>query len=261
MIFLQNTLTMWFYQCFNTYLIFKRFILFHKINRNNLFEIINQLISVGIGSLTIVLITACFISMIFTLQIGKEFVCLNTTSMLGAVLSITYLRELCPVLTAIIITARIGSAFTAEIASMKVTDQIDILLILKIDPIVYLVLPRIYSCMLMLPVLNIFSLVTSIFSSLFIASILYNIFPSVFIDSAYSSISLFDCFCSSLKALIFGFIIAIVSCGWGLSTTGGSKNVGISTTSSVVTILLLIFIADFLLSYIMFYKSPSILQV
>nr|QHO64233.1 hypothetical protein [Lympha mucosa] len=261
MIFLQNTVSLWFYQFFNTYLIFKRFILCHKINRNNLFEIINQLLFVGLDSFTIVLITACFISMVFTLQIGKEFVFLNTTSMLGAVLNITYLRELCPVLTAIIITARIGSSFTAEIASMKVTDQVDILLILKVDPIAYLVIPRIYSCMLMLPILNIFSLVTSIFSSLFIASTLYNIFPSVFMESVYSSISLFDFFCSSLKALVFGFIIAIVSCGWGLSTTGGSKNVGMSTTSSVVTILLLIFIVDFLLSYIMFYKSPSIFQI
>jgi phospholipid/cholesterol/gamma-HCH transport system permease protein len=260
-IFLQNSLGLWFYKLLSTYWILKRFVVYNKISRNNLFQIKNYLVSVGVDSLAIVLITACFIAMVFTLQIGKEFVFLNTTSMLGPVLGTTYLRELCPVLTAVITTARIGSAFTAEIASMKVTDQIDVFLILKIDPVDYLVLPRIYSCMLVLPLLNVCSFVTSIFSSLFIASILYNISSSIFIYSLFHSISCFDIFCSSFKSLVFGFIIAIISCGWGLSTIGGSKNVGISTTSSVVTSLLLIFIIDFLFSYIMFSNSSSLFQV
>jgi phospholipid/cholesterol/gamma-HCH transport system permease protein len=260
-IFLQNSLGVWFYKLLSTCLILKRFTLHHKISRKNIFQIKNYLISVGVDSLAVVLITACFIGMVFTLQIGKEFVYLNTTSMLGPVLSTTYLRELCPVLTAVITTARIGSAFTAEIASMKVTDQIDIFLILKIDPVDYLVLPRIYSCMLILPLLNIVFFITSIFSSLFISSILYDISPSIFICSLFNSISCFDIFCSSLKSLAFGFIISVISCSWGLSTRGGAKNVGISTTSSVVTSLLLIFIIDFLFSYIMFYQSPSLFKV
>ena len=261
MVFLQNSLEIWFLKLVSTCLILKRFVVYHKISRNNILQIKNYLVSVGVDSLAIILITACFIGMVFTLQIGKEFVSLNTTSMLGPVLSITYLRELCPVLTAVITTARIGSAFTAEIASMKVTDQIDIFLILKIDPVSYLVLPRIYACMLILPLLNLGSFVTSIFSSLFIASILYDISPSIFINSVFSSISYRDIFYSSLKSLVFGFIISVISCSWGLSTQGGAKNVGISTTSSVVTSLLLIFIIDFLFSYLMFYQSPSLFKV
>jgi phospholipid/cholesterol/gamma-HCH transport system permease protein len=115
--------------------------------------------------------------------------------------------------------------------------------------------------MLILPLLNIVFFITSIFSSLFIASILYDISPSIFICSLFNSISCFDIFCSSLKSLAFGFIISVISCSWGLSTRGGAKNVGISTTSSVVTSLLLIFIIDFLFSYIMFYQSPSLFKV
>ncbi len=222
------------------------------------YHFLSQIEIMGIGSLTIVLLTAFFIGIVFTFQVAKEFSYLNATNLVGSVLTMTFVRELSPVLTAVIVTGRIGSAFTAEIATMKVTEQIDVLYVLQADPINYLVIPRFCACLVMLPLLNIFALSTSIASSLFVSSLLYHIPPSVFLNS--SLISILDFTYSSFKAVIFGCIISIVSCSWGLKTQGGARNVGKSTTSSVVTSLLLIFMVDFVLSYCMFHTSESVFQ-
>lgn len=241
-----------------TILALKRLVSF-SISKRQKYHLLSQIEIMGIGSLTIVLLTAFFIGMVFTFQVAKEFSYLNATNLVGSVLTMTFVRELSPVLTAIIVTGRIGSAFTAEIATMKVTEQIDVLYVLQANPINYLVLPRVLACLVMLPLLNIFALATSIASSIFVSSILYHIPPSVFLDS--SVISILDFVYSSFKALVFGFIISTVSCSWGLNTQGGARSVGRSTTSSVVTSLLCIFMVDFLLSYFMFHTSISVFQI
>lgn len=211
--------------------------------------------------MTIVLLAAFFIGMVFTLQVGKEFVSLNATSMLGAVLTMAFIRELSPVITAVIVAGRVGSSFTAQLATMKVTEQIDVLYVLKTDPISHLVAPRVYACIVVLPILNIISFVTSIFSSILTAFMLYGITPALFLISSYRLIAYLDLLYSSIKALVFGLLISIVSCSCGLKAKGGSKGVGQSTTSSVVTSLIFIFITDFLLSYLMFNSTESILRL
>nr|YP_010471184.1 hypothetical protein N4M48_pgp008 [Synarthrophyton patena]UVF63013.1 hypothetical protein [Synarthrophyton patena] len=221
---------------------------------------IEQMIIVGPESLSICIITAFFIGLVFTLQVVKEFLYLDATSLIGAILSLAFIRELSPVLTAVIIAGRIGSAFTAEIATMKVTDQIDALYLLKTDPLLYLVMPRVIACIIMLPVLNIISFFTSLASSLFACCIFYNIHPWLFLKSAFSALLYWDFFTSLLKTIVFGFIVSNISCSWGLTTVGGSKNVGQSTTSSVVTSLLMIFMMDFVLSSLMFYQSSSAIK-
>jgi len=259
MILFQITISEWLKKCYFAYKLTYKLCGSIYLSKRNIHHLLQQIQVMGIGSLAIVLITAFFIGMVFTFQVGKEFASLNAINLLGSVLTITFVRELSPVLTAVIVAGRIGSAFTAEISTMKVTDQIDVLFTLNTDPFDYLVTPRVYACLLMLPVLNIFSLATSIASSIFSAFILYNIPVSVFLSSAI--ISSIDFIYSSLKSLMFGCIIGVISCSWGLSTTGGSKNVGKSTTSSVVTILLTIFIVDFILSYFMFHSSHSIVKI
>lgn len=226
----------------------------------NLIHIVEQMVVVGPESLTISLLTSCFVGMVFTLQVAKEFLYLNASSIVGAILTFAFIRELCPVLTSVIVAGRVGSSFTAEIATMKVTDQIDALYLLKTDPLLYLVVPRLIACISMLPILNVISLVTSLASSIFICSIFYNISPAVFLISSLSALSLLDILKSSLKTMVFGFIFCNVSCSWGLTTTGGSKGIGQSTTSSVVTSLLMIFIIDFILSYLMFNHVDSTIK-
>ena len=222
------------------------------------YHLMRQIYSMGVGSLVIVLLTSCFVGMIFTFQVARELTYLNAADLVGSILTITFLRELAPVLTAIIVTGRIGSAYTAEIASMQITNQIDVLYVLHIDPIDYLVRPRVLACIIMLPILNLISLSTSIASSMFIATILYDIAPTIFIASSYSSIYISDVICSCLKTFVFGLLIGVLSCTWGLTTQGGSMNVGRATTSSVVTILLTILLMDFCLSLLMFHNAHSL---
>nr|BED43104.1 hypothetical protein [Pyropia sp. Myanmar_A]BED43301.1 hypothetical protein [Pyropia sp. Myanmar_B]BED43498.1 hypothetical protein [Pyropia sp. Myanmar_C] len=225
-----------------------------KINTSNLVE---QIYIVGPGSLNITLLTACFISMVFTMQIAKEFLYLDGASAIGAVIIISFTRELSPVLTAVIIAGKIGSSFTAEIATMETSEQIDALYLLNTNPIDYLVFPKVIACLLMLPVLSTISLTASVAFSIFIAFMMYDIPSSIFLKSAFKAISISDFLSCLEKSICFAFIIAFISCQWGLSTTGGAKGVGNSTTSSVVTILLAIFIADFILSYFMFQATGS----
>ena len=222
--------------------------------------LIDQIIVVGIESLGISIITSCFISMVFTLQIVKEFLYLNAANIVGAILSLAFIRELSPVLIAVIIAGRISSSFTAEIATMKITEQIDALYILKTDPLTYLVMPRLIACVLILPVLNLVFFITSMASSVFACFICYSIHPWIFLKSVFSAISCVDYIKSSLKTMFFGFILSIISCSWGLTTIGGSRSIGQSTTSSVVTSLLMIFIIDFLLSYLMFSNTDSAIK-
>ena len=196
----------------------------------------------------------------FTLQVVKEFLYLQASSFLGAILSLAFIRELSPVLTAIIIIGRISSSFTAELATMKVTEQIDALYLLRVDPLQYLVLPRLISCLLMLPCLNIIFIFTSLCSSIFTCFIFFNIHPGFFLHSSFIALSYKDIIKSTGKAIVFSFIISNISCAWGLTTCGGSKNVGQATTSSVVTSLLMIFILDCILTYILFNQAGSIIR-
>jgi len=229
----------------------------HLISRKN---ILFQFFIVGPESLGILIISASFIGIIFTLQIIKEFLYLNASSIVGAILSLSFIRELSPVLTAVIITGRISSAFTAELAMMKVTEQIEALYLLRIDPLLYLVWPRLLACLIMLPCLNIFFFLTSLLSSLFICSVFYSIYPYTFLSSVFATLSLLDVVKSCCKACVFGLVISIVSCSFGLTTEGGARNVGKSTTSSVVISLLIIFILDSILTYLLFNRVGSVVK-
>ncbi|MFN9956863.1 MAG: ABC transporter permease, partial [bacterium] len=128
-----------------------------KIHRRNTLE---QLAAVGPDSLFIALLTAVFVGAVFTIQVAREFINFGAGNLVGGVLAVALTRELTPVLTAVILAGRVGSAFAAEIGTMRVTEQIDALLMLKTDPIDYLVIPRILACLLMLPILTLLSLVT-----------------------------------------------------------------------------------------------------
>lgn len=220
-----------------------------KINRRNTLE---QMAIAGPESLLITLVTAVSIGMVFTIQVSREFIYFGAGSTVGGVLALSLARELAPVLTAVVVTGRVGSAFAAEIGTMRVTEQIDALYMLKTDPIDYLVIPRVLACCLMLPVLTILALVTGMAGGILIADSFYNIPPSVFLKSARNFLQVWDLFSAVIKSLVFGGLIAVIGCSWGLTTTGGAKGVGQSTTTAVVTALLAIFISDFFLSWLMY---------
>lgn len=225
-----------------------------KIHRRNTLD---QMAIVGPESLLIALLTASFVGMVFTIQVAREFISLGAGSAVGGVLAVALSRELAPVLTAVILAGRVGSAFAAELGTMQVTEQVDALYMLRTDPIDYLVIPRVLACCLMLPLLTILSLVTAMTGGLMIADSMYGISHHLFLNSARNLISVWDLASAPLKAIVFGFLIAIIGTSWGLTTTGGAKGVGQSTTTAVVTALLAIFISNFFLSWIMFQGAGS----
>ena len=223
----------------------------------DIYNIVEQILIIGPGSLTISLITAFFVSIVLALQVAKEFLYLNAAGIIGAILTLAFIRELSPVLTSVIIIGRVGSSFTAELATMKVTEQVDALYLLNTNPIVYLVVPRVIACVFILPILSILSFATSVASSAFICFVLYSIDPILFFRSSFTALVSIDVLKSLFKTVVFAIVISCISCYFGLSTTGGAKGVGKSTTSSVVICLLSIFILDFVLSYFMFHDLDS----
>ena len=220
----------------------------------------DQMAAVGPDSLFIALLTAVFVGAVFTIQVAREFINFGAGNMVGGVLAVALTRELTPVLTAVILAGRVGSAFAAEIGTMRVTEQIDAMLMLKTDPIDYLVIPRVLACCLMLPILTLLSLVTGMLGGLVIATNIYNLADTVFLDSARNLLGMWDICSAMIKAFCFGILIAVIGCGWGLTTTGGAKGVGQSTTSAVVTALLIIFVSNFFLSWLMFQGAGSALM-
>ncbi len=226
-----------------------------KVHRRNTLE---QMAAVGPESLIVVLLTATFVGMVFTIQVAREFINFGAVTAVGGVLAISLTRELGPVLTAVILAGRVGSAFAAEIGTMQVTEQIDALYMLNTDPIDYLVIPRLIACCLMLPVLTILGLITGMAGGVLVASSLYGISQTVFLDSAQNLLNVWDVFSALIKASVFGALIAVIGSSWGLTTTGGAKGVGQSTTTAVVTALLSIFVINFFLSWLMFQGMGSI---
>jgi len=233
---------------------------FHLLKgRISLRNCIDQMALVGPESVGVALITAAFVGMVFTIQVAREFITFGATSAVGGVLAIALTRELGPVLTAVVLAGRVGSAFAAEIGTMKVTEQIDALHMLGTDPVDYLVVPRFIACLLMLPILNILSLVTGLWGGMIIADYLYGIPRSIYIESIQNFLQTWDIWSSLIKSGIFGGVVAIIGCNWGLTTTGGAKGVGQSTTAAVVMSLLTVFILNFFLSWALFGGEGNLL--
>ena len=213
---------------------------------------VTQLEIVGPESLLVVVLTGLFVGMVFTIQVAREFVRFGSGDLVGGVLALALVRELAPVLTAVIIAGRVGAAFAAELGTMQVTEQIDALYMLKTDPVDYLVVPRVLACMCMVPLLTVVALVVGIGGGVLIANRMYSLSISQFLDSVQRFMEAADMVKALVKGGIFGMLVATIGCGWGLTTTGGARGVGQSTTAAVVTGLLAIFIADFFLSWLMF---------
>jgi phospholipid/cholesterol/gamma-HCH transport system permease protein len=222
---------------------------------------IEQMSVVGPASILIALLTSATVGMVFTIQVAREFISIGAGQAVGGVLSLALARELAPVLTAVVVAGRVGSAFAAEIGTMKVSEQIDALYILKTDPIDYLVIPRLIACCVMVPVLTLMSIITGLAGGLLIATNNFSMPAKVFIESCQNFLNDWDITSALIKGVFFGGLIAVIGCNWGLTTTGGAKGVGESTTAAVVTSLLAIFISNFFLSWLMFQGSGTAVKL
>jgi phospholipid/cholesterol/gamma-HCH transport system permease protein len=222
---------------------------------------LEQMSFVGPASILIALLTSTTVGMVFTIQVAREFISIGAGQAVGGVLALALTRELAPVLTAVVVAGRVGSAFAAEIGTMRVSEQIDALYILKTDPIDYLVIPRLIACCVMLPILTLMSIGTGLAGGWLIATSIFNLPSKVFIESCQTFLDPWDIASAPIKGLCFGAMISIIGCNWGLTTTGGAKGVGESTTAAVVTSLLAIFISNFFLSWIMFQGTGNAVKL
>jgi phospholipid/cholesterol/gamma-HCH transport system permease protein len=211
-------------------------------------EIINQMDLIGVGSLTIVLLTGFFTGAVLALQTGATMSSLGAKGYTGRLVATSLVRELGPVLTSLMVAGRVGSGIAAELGSMLVSDQIDAMRALGTDPIRKLVMPRMVALLVMVPALTVIAIIVGTGGGLVVAVTLLGLPSSQYTSSAKEAFKLNDLTGSLIKALIFGLIIAIVGCRSGLRTTGGTVGVGRSTTQSVVVASILILVSDFFIT-------------
>ncbi len=219
------------------------------INKADLFE---QLMEAGPGSFIIVLITGIAAGTVFNIQVAAELSKQGLGSEVGGLLAIGMTREVAPLLTATLLTGKVATAYAAQLGTMKVTEQIDAITMLRTDPIEYLVVPRLISMVIMAPIQCLLFLSVALWSGQISSTAFYQIPPSVFWNSVQQWIDLSDVPFMLVKAVVFGLQIAIISCGWGLTTRGGPKEVGSSTTGAVVMTLVTVSLMDVLLTQILF---------
>ncbi|MDB5036633.1 MAG: hypothetical protein JWQ35_161 [Bacteriovoracaceae bacterium] len=224
--------------------------LFSKPFRLNL--IFKEMEFIGVNSTIIIMVTGVFTGAVLALQSGKAFRLFNAEGVTGAVVALSLLRELGPVMTSLMIAARCGSAIAAHIGTMRVTQQIDALEVMAVDPISYLVAPRIVASLGMVPLLSIIFNLLGILGSYAVGVMLLEINEATFFDRIYAYVKSEDLWNGLVKAAVFGVIIAVVGCRKGFMTEGGAEGVGRATTQAVVVSSVTILIADYFLTALMF---------
>lgn len=218
----------------------------------------DQMFEVGVRSLPVVAITGFSTGMVLAAQAYFQLSDKGLASATGLMVTKAMMVELGPVLTAFMVTGRVGAAMTAELGTMRVTEQIDALKSMAVNPLSYLVAPRFLAGLTMLPLLTVFSCVMGIMGGYVIAVYYYGMAQNVFLDPLPYNITSFDFFSGIVKAFVFGFIIITISCYRGLNTRGGAAGVGRSTTNSVVMCYSVILIVNFLLTVILNNYSETI---
>jgi phospholipid/cholesterol/gamma-HCH transport system permease protein len=225
---------------------------FHLRRTPNARHVFYQMAHLGVDSLPIVLLTMLFTGMVMTVQTAHEFIKYGAQSSVGGVVAIAMGRELAPVLTGVVAAGRVGAAITAEIGSMKVTEQIDALRVMATNPVAYLVVPRLIACVLMLPVLVIFADIIGTLGGYMVATLYAGIGSFTYTHSIKVFAVVNDVVGGLVKSMFFGAIIAIIGCYKGLTASEGAEGVGRATTGSVVTSMILIFISNYFLSLILY---------
>ena len=215
-------------------------------------ETFKQIYRMGVGSLPVVSLMAIFSGMVLGLQAGHELLKFQATQVIGAIVGVSLTRELGPVLTGLIVAGRVGASMTAELGTMKVSEEIDALKAMAINPIRFLVTPRIISSIIILPLLTIYTDITGMLGGYLIGKAQLNVKLIPYLKGIADFVSFKDIWNGLIKATVFGLIIGLVSCYEGFNTEGGARGVGEATTSSVVISFLLILVADYVVTHLLY---------
>jgi phospholipid/cholesterol/gamma-HCH transport system permease protein len=207
---------------------------------------------VGVGSLFIVLLTGLFTGAVFALQGASAFRLFNAESLVGSTVALSLAKELSPVLTGLMVTGRAGSGIATELGTMRVTEQIDALETMAVNPVQYLVVPRFLAGVVMVPALSVLFTLVGMCGAYFVGVVLMNIDPGVFLGKTRWLVDPKDITDGLIKATVFGGVLTLVGCYKGFYASGGARGVGIATTQSVVVSSVAILVADYFLTAMMF---------
>ncbi|MDD2523912.1 MAG: ABC transporter permease [Endomicrobiia bacterium] len=215
----------------------------------NIKNTVIQMVEVGYKSFPIIMLTSFFTGMVLALQVGSATSGLfNEPVYIGMITGFALVKELGPVLTAVVITGRVGAAITAEIGTMKVTEQIDALYTLGTNPVKYLAVPRFLACILMLPLLTALANIIGIYGGLVVTTMTWDIPSTVYMGDILNVMDVKTFWHGFIKSFFFAAILVIVACHKGFKCSGGAEGVGKATTSSVMVSMILILISDYFLT-------------
>jgi phospholipid/cholesterol/gamma-HCH transport system permease protein len=215
-------------------------------------ELLRQMVRVGVDSIPVVFLTTLFTGMVLALQTHNAFAKFNATSLVGAVVALSLMQELSPVLSALMVTGRVGSSMAAEIGSMRITEQIDALTALATEPVQYLFVPRVLASILMMPLLVVMGDVVGMYGGYLVAVNLLGSNPVTYFENSFEHVDMNDFTAGLIKAAVFGLLFSVVACVRGYYTVGGAEGVGRSTTQAVVVGSLAILLCDFFLTRLLF---------
>lgn len=207
-----------------------------------------QMFEVGYRSLPVILITGAFVGMVLAVQAIEQFRAVGLEERMGAVVNISVVRELGPVLAGIMLAGRVGGALTAELGTMKVTEQIDALRSMGVDPVRYLVVPRVLACFLLTPILTLYANMTGSLGGWFISVIQRGVDNGPYWDFTQMAVGNFDLFSGVLKAFFFGAALGLISCYKGFYCRAGAEGVGRACTEAFVTSFMAILTLDYFLA-------------
>ena len=219
-------------------------------------HIIVQSKKAGYDSFPIVSVVALFIGFIFALQSAYFMQRIGSEMYIASLVALSIVRELGPVLTALVVAGRVGASNTAELGSMQVTEQIDALETLATNPVKYLVVPRFVALSIMLPILTLYANIIGIIGSYLICVLKLGITSSMYMNITFDSLLYKDLFIGLFKAWIFGMLIALISCHEGFNVQGGAEGVGKATTRCVVFTFIIIIAADCFFTALFYFIFP-----
>ena len=212
---------------------------------------------VGNQSIGVMILSGMMIGAVFGLQFGEMFRVFGAEGMIGAAAGYALSKELAPVVGSFLVTARAGSSMAAEIATMRVNEQIDAMRVMAVNPFNYLVAPRIWASVAMMPLLTMIFIISGVFCSYMIGVAIYDVDLAVFFDKIQWIVKPRHLWEGAQKAMIFGLILSVVGCYKGFYANGGAKGVGRATTEAVVMSLVTILVVDFFISYLNYMQSQD----
>lgn len=216
-----------------------------------------QMVLMGVESVPIISLSGMAVGMVLALQAAYQLKDFGAVLYTGSLVSVSMARELGPLVAAIILSGRVGARIASELGSMTVAEEVDALSTMGLNPVRFLVLPRVLALTVMLPCLTVICDVLGMIGGFLVGTLAVHINPYLYLSKNFSALVLKDIFTGLAKSIVFSIVIGLVSCHQGLSVDGGAEGVGKATTQAVVTSIVLVILMDAVATALFYYVIPS----